>query len=336
MEKIYIDSTLINTKKRSGHIGKKIINGCVEIQISSERDTIFNNILSIQKELGLNTHNQVEAIKISGLINYIQDEITSVTFDSDNRCLSVKGPLELFVEGRALYFLSEYMSECLQASYTNSLLIHAAAVYSKEKDRSYLILGEKGSGKTTLSFRLCQELGLSLIGNDLVRIGYDENGELFTKEGSRWFDVRETAVKADDYMNKLATILSAKSANSWNNKTRILPEDHSIETHFEQSKIDKILNIRIDPYQNYFSVSPWEGVQRNLILHEKIGRHISGQATPFQDDQGNYLGSLPSINRDKASLVRDNIVKCMVNTGITELFGPDSKALATWFKEEVL
>lgn len=336
MKNVYTNSKSTDTPNKSKHVNKKIVTSCVEIQILSELDSIGNNTLLFQKKMGLDLNNPLEKNKVSGSINYIEGEIPSVTFDYDSHCLSVKGPLRQFNKGRALYFLSEYMSECLQAPYTNSLLIHAAAVYSKEKDKSYLILGEKGSGKTTLVFRLCQELGLSLIGNDLVRIGYDENGDLFTKEGSRWFDIRETAVKADEYMNKLATILSAKSTNSWNNKTRILPEHHSINTHFEQAKIDKILNIRIDPYQNHFSARPWEGVQRNLILHEKIGRHISGQATPFQDDQGNYLGSLPSINRQQASLVRDNIVRCMIHTGITELFGPNSKALSNWFKEELL
>ncbi|PES01133.1 hypothetical protein CN488_30895, partial [Bacillus anthracis] len=163
-------------------------------------------------------------------------------------------------------------------------------------------------------------------------VGCNENGELFTTEGSRWFDVRETAVKADNYMKKLFARLASNSANSWNNKTRILPSEYGIGTHSKQSNIDKILHVRMNSYQNYFSACPWEGVQRNLILHEKVGRHISGQATPFQDDQGNYLGSLPSINYDAASLVRDNIVRAMISAGITEISGPSSQSLVDWFK----
>ncbi|RVU63190.1 hypothetical protein BM74_16425 [Bacillus thuringiensis] len=313
-----------------------IINDCVEIQFSSTEHTIFNNILSAQKKFGISSYNKLEIPKISGLIHYITDEIPHVTYNAADRCLSVKGPLNCFSGGQALHFLSDYMFECLQAPYTNNLLIHAAAVYSKEKDTSYLILGEKGSGKTTLSFRLCEELGLSLIGNDLVRVGCNENGELFTTEGSRWFDVRETAVKADSYMEKLSARLPSNSSNSWNNKTRILPSDYGIETHSKQSKIDKVLHVRMNSYQNYFSACPWEGVQRSLILHEKVGRHISGQATPFQDDQGNYLGSLPSINYDNTSLVRDNIVRAMIGAGITEISGPSSQSLVDWFKGEIL
>ncbi|HDR8072391.1 TPA: hypothetical protein QCY71_005499 [Bacillus cereus] len=336
MEEMNTDFQLNYIPQKHPPIARRIVNGCAEIQFISEEDFIFNNILKAQKKFRLNSHNQIETIKISGVMSYTQDEISSVTYNSANRCLSVRGPLELFGDGRALYFLSEYMSECLQAPYTNSLLIHGAAVYSKERDKSYLILGEKGSGKTTLSFRLCDELGLSLIGNDLVRVGYDENGELFTKEGSRWFDVRETAVKADCYMGKLADVIESQSLNSWNNKTRISPADYAINTHLKQTKIDRILNVRINSYQNYFSALPWEGIQRSLILHEKVGRHISGQATPFQDDNGNYHGSLPSINYDKASLIRGNIVRYMINEGITELSGPTSQFLVEWFKEEIL
>ncbi|MDZ3952328.1 hypothetical protein U0X36_05105 [Bacillus thuringiensis] len=332
-----------NTKFQSTHIQKgnpsiayRIVNGDVEINFISEENFIFDNILKFQKKFGLASYKLGETIKKSGFIIFTKDKVPSVIYNGANCSLSVNGPLELFGDGRALYFLLEYMFECLQAPYTKSLLIHAAAVYSKAKDTSYLILGEKGSGKTTLSFRLCDEFGLSLIGNDLVRVGYDENGELFTKEGSRWFDVRETAIKADCYMGKLADMLTTKSSNSWNNKVRILPEEYSIQTHSKQSKIDRIFNIRMNPYQNQFLACAWEGVQRNLILHEKIGRHISGQATPFQDDYGNYLGSLPNINHVKASSIRDSIVSRMIDTGITELSSPDSQSLIDWLKREIL
>ncbi|HHQ2480888.1 TPA: hypothetical protein ACSPJ7_005270 [Bacillus cereus] len=336
MEKTNTNFQLNYTQERNQPISHSITKGCVEIKFISVEDYIFNNISKIQKEFGWNSYSQLETIKKSGFIIFTKDEFPSVTYNNANHCLSVKGPLELFGDGRALYFLSEYMFECLQAPYTNSLLIHAAAVYSKTKNKSYLILGEKGSGKTTLAFRLCDEFGLSLIGNDLVRVGYDENGELFTKEGSRWFDVRETAVKADCYMGKLADTLEFKSLNPWNNKTRILPADHAIETHLKQSGIDRIFNIRINSYQNCFSACVWEGVQRNLILHEKVGRHISGQATPFQDDYGNYLGSLPSIACDQTFPIRDSIVRGMINKRIIELSGPDSQSLVDWFKEEIL
>ncbi|MGU3438770.1 hypothetical protein ACLBXI_01455 [Bacillus cereus] len=336
MEKTNTNSQPFWIENKSQPIARSIISNCVEIQFSSEEDFICNNILTVKEKLSLNSYNTMKPIKKVGLIRYTKSELSSVTYNDTTCCLSVRGPLESFSDGRALYYLSEYMFECLQAPYTNSLLIHAAAVYSKKRDKSYLILGEKGSGKTTLSFRLCDELGLSLIGNDLVRVGYDENGELFTKEGSRWFDVRETAIKAECYMGKVFDRLITTSSNSWNNKIRISPADYDIKTHLALSKIDKILHVRINSHQDQFSACPWEGVQRNLILHEKIGRHISGQATPFQDDLGNYLGSLPNINHDTASSIRDAIVTCIINKGITEISGPDSQSMVDWFKEEII
>jgi len=94
---------------------RSIVNGCVEIQFLSTEDTIFNNILRAQKKFGISSYNKLEMPKISGVINYIKDEIPHVTYNAADCCLSVKGPLECFISGQALYFLSEYMFECLQS-----------------------------------------------------------------------------------------------------------------------------------------------------------------------------------------------------------------------------
>ena len=313
-----------------------ITSRCSEIKVYSNDVEILQNLLQVQKTQDLSSLEleQNHETKAVGHLRYEEsDVVIPPQYDVEHQVMRISGPKSMFSKGRALYYAADYMAECLSAPHTNSLIVHSAAVFSEKTGLSYLILGEKGSGKTTLSLRLCEELGLHLIGNDLVRIGQQDD-DLFTFEGSKWFDIRETATRADRYLGKYATLLASGNFNAWNNKTRVLPDDIGITTHSEKARIDKILNIRIDPYQPYLTASSWEGIQRNLILHEKVGRHITGQATPFQDDNGNYLGSLPAINLLETTRVRDNIVMSMINKGITELYGPNSESLAEWFKNE--
>ena len=92
---------------------------------------------------------------------------------------------------------------------------------------------------------------------------------------------------------------SHQGNSSWNNKTRIEPSSLGIKVKDDESIIKELFRVRIDHTQQSTYINQWEGLQRNLVLHEKIGRHVSGQATPLQDDNGNYLGSLPLVNQKR-------------------------------------
>ena len=117
---------------------------------------------------------------------------------------------------------------------------------------------------------------------------------------------------------------SHQGNSSWNNKTRIEPSSLGIKVKDDESIIKELFRVRIDHTQQSTYINQWEGLQRNLVLHEKIGRHVSGQATPLQDDNGNYLGSLPLVNQKEVFRVRDELVGLMIKAGITEIFTSSS------------
>ena len=263
-----------------------------------------------------------------GSVLYTPSDAPTISYSPDERSLNVSGPIELFDSARALSFLAGHLAGSLGAIKNRRLVIHAAAVYSPQNNASSILLGEKGAGKTTLATRLCTEQGFELIGNDQVYVGLNDEDELITTEGSTWIDIRETAAKADPYIATLFQIAQRSDLPSWNNKSRLHPEDLGINTHAEESNVSSIFNVRLDKYQPKMYTALWTGVQRNLILHERVGRQITGQTTPFQDDLGNYLGSIPPIELEKTLAVRDDIVRAIIKTEVTEVFGADSKELA--------
>ena len=269
---------------------------------------------------------------VDGKVNFIPGDEVKVEYCEDHE-LTIHGPAKMFERARAITHIAGYMAECLRSSKSNRMLVHSAAVYSPESDMSYILIGEKGAGKTTLAIRLCREYGFEIVGNDQVYIGLNDESELVSGEGSKWIDIRETAVRADTYLGSFALdLIKGGKPCSWNNKLHINPYEIGIKPRHDDAVIDELFNVRIDSYQHPLYTAPWEGLQRNLILHEKIGRHVTGQATPFQNDQGEYLGSLPPINLSESLRVRDEIVGAIIKKGITELFGHDSAEIAKYIR----
>ncbi len=295
----------------------------VSIRINSHRSFVDNTFEKLKDAItGMEIDEKYQ--HVDGIIEYIVGEDINISYLSDEQRLIITGPIRMFGNGTSIAFTAHYMAECLRADKSGLMLVHSAAVKLPEQDKSYVFLGEKGVGKTTLALRLCHQYGYSLIGNDQVYMGSNDTSELITESGNAWFNVRETAISADPYIARLLAKPQNLNKPSWNNKITVLPESIGVSTCERQLLVKEVFHVRIDHSQPDLLAMAWHGLQRNLILHERFGRHITGQATPFQDDYGNYLGSLPPVNLEAALKARDKLVSLVIKTGVTEIFSPDS------------
>jgi hypothetical protein len=304
------------------------------------QNCIQPDVIIANTKLALNTF----ALKIEGqtcdkfidaTIFFIADKDELIAYNEMHQEIFIYGNEEQFKSGRSLYYIASYIAECLSVNKSCSLIIHSAAVFLEKTGKSYLLLGEKGAGKTTLTIYLCKECGFKLIGNDQVRV-INNNGILSTREGSCWFDVRKTALKASKYLGNIGIDVADKPrVTSWDNKAKILPGALGIETHCEETVLGGVFNIRIDPFQDEIISQYWSGIQQNLILHERLGRLVSAQTTPFQDDVGNYFGSLPLINTKINFAIRDEMVKAFIKNKVIELFGSNVELIVKTFLEAI-
>jgi phosphoenolpyruvate carboxykinase (ATP) len=264
---------------------------------------------------------------------YSRADDVGVQYDRDADTLHLSGPARNFGRGTSLVYLAEYLAACTLAERQGDFLTHAAATYNPETDCSQILFGEKGAGKTTLAIRVCKEGGYQIIGNDQVYIGSNA-GIIHTTGGNAWFNIRRTAITSDDYLEQIITTRDSISEKpAWNDKIRIAPEQLGIVHKIGKVVVGNIFHVRIDHTQDTLHIAPWGGIQQNLILHERLGRHISGQATPLQDDAGNYLGSLPLIKHEATMKRRDELVKHISNMGITEVFAPDGASATRYILE---
>ena len=192
-------------------------------------------------------------------------------------------------------------------------------------------------GKTTLAMYLCRELGMYIIANDRVLAGL-EDGKLFTYGGTSWFDVRRTAICASSWLreNTCVNIPERDNAPSWNSKARILPEELGITKHSGRTEIAKIYHIRKDIHQENIYCEKWQGVRQSLLLHETFGRCITGQTTPFLDDDGNYYGSLPFVEIESLMNTRDNFTRHIITAGVQEIFASSCTEIAEIMKGDMI
>jgi len=302
---------------------KELIFNGITIQLNSRHSFNNNNFENLKEAVtGMQIGNDGQVA--DGYIDYMVNEDININYSEEHRRLTLAGPVHLFGRGNSIAYTAHYMAECLRSTKSGLMLVHSAAIKPSDREQSYVFLGEKGAGKTTLALRLCHQYSYELIGNDQVFMGANENDELITDSGNAWFNVRETAISADPYIAQLLGKPKNVDKPAWNNKVTVMPDSIGVSIYDKQLPVKEIFHVRIDHSQSSLRAMAWQGLQRNLILHERFGRHITGQATPFQDDYGNYLGSLPPINLKDALKARDKLVSLVIRSGVTEIFSPDS------------
>ena len=275
---------------------------------------------------------------IKGTVSFTHSDFSaSVTYDSRAKTLRVIADSRKYVEGRAVYYMAEYLAASLLALERNILMFHAAAVFSPYTQKSYIILGGKGAGKTTLIVYLCRELGMHIIANDRVLSGL-EDGKLFTYGGTSWLDVRRTALCASSWLSENTRINMPENDNipSWNSKARMLPAELGIIKHSCKTEVAKIYHILKDIHQKNIYCGRWQGVQQSLLLHETFGRSITGQTTPFLDDDGNYYGSLPLVEIESLMKARDNFTRRVITAGVQEIFASSCMEIAEIMKVDLI
>ncbi|TDL33464.1 hypothetical protein EVU91_13195 [Macrococcoides bohemicum] len=312
---------------------KLVFHETIKVNLILDNSININNILNLYYNRMFSEHRTKE-ILLEISVYFIPSNTASVIFDESKNKFYISGPIDNFQEGTAIYLIVDYIAECLQTSYLQTTLIHSASIYSNKDNKSYLIMGEKGSGKTTLAYSMCYNYDFKIIGNDLTRIGINPKGELCTYEGSSWFTFRETAIKANSELSKFSKLFTSNSIlnnASWNNKIKLSAKELSLESYSQEAVIKKIIDIRIDPFQEKTSIKKWNDLQSTLLLHERIGRHISGQTMPFQDDNGKYLGSLPQINYMSSDKLREKIIFKMLDMNVYQTNSPSISDLSKVF-----
>lgn len=247
-------------------------------------------------------------------IIYREDKISSAKI-LDNKTLEIRGPLKQILEASTIPYRAHFMLE--PQLNNNSIFTTQGAGISKDQ-KAILLMGKRGSGKTSISIELCRKYNFNLIGNDLVLVGLKKSeGYLFG--GTKVFPIRFTTVK---YYNKdlQKYFENAAETDEWINKINLYPKDLAISIEEKLPvKIIKAFYIHLDNEKSaplHIQKIGEKGTlyMSSLFLYEELSRYIRGVCNQVvMGPRFDLIGHLPSLDNYYYHKRRVRLINWLIN-----------------------
>lgn len=220
----------------------------------------------------------------------------------------ISGSLKDFAESNTIPYLIHYILE-LERAKNGKATIHAAAVSKNRK--GILILGKQGSGKTSITLELCRKYGYSLVGNDLILAGIQDNaGYLYG--GSKIFRVRATTVK--DYNKDLKSFFKSGSNDEWTQIAVIEPDKIHVLTEKSIVPIHGIYYVHLYPPGHDFIAKEVDKFFSRIYLYQIFSEYIRGSAIiPLIGENLRFSDYIPSLDTKDAFVKRIRFINWIIN-----------------------
>lgn len=203
----------------------------------------------------------------------------------DNNKMIINYPKEKLTESIILYMGFHYLEK--QFGEKGMCSCHSACI--SKNGEATLLIGEAGSGKTSLAVNLCNDYGYSLVSNDMTLIG-SENDEIYVYGGTKFLNLRYLSVESN--MPFLKYLFDNQNKDSWTNKISVMASDIGIDEEYETLPIKNILFIHVDNRAE-FKVSNGDSWRNNFLLYQNTSSHIRGSAATFIDNRGYPIAYIP-------------------------------------------
>jgi|GEM_PF-3025135 len=219
----------------------------------------------------------------------------------------INGPIDSEGFQDRLPYLFYNLAERARQEKFGLLTAHAAAV-SKD-GKGILILGDKGSGKTSLMLALCLTQSYEMVGNDSVILGTRK--ELSVMAGSRQINVRLPVAK------KLSLPLKDEPQREdqidYEVKSSFLPEELRIRTSESSNPISLVVRINLhSDNPEFVATNVTSSVTEALRLSENFSRYIRGIPTPLELSGTGIHGYFPDLDTPELTETRNNLVNTLL------------------------
>jgi hypothetical protein len=268
--------------------------------------------------------NQEESPETPYSVIHYDSNYVYVDCNEDKNTFILFCPKEEISNAKPLIYLANSLAE-RERQLEGRLLTHGAGVVSPD-NKGVVILGNQGSGKTTLAINMGLR-GYSLMGNDQIIIGQNpekNDRKQYLLGGTKYLTIRKAATLLGHI--PLDINFTKDDVSPWENKKVILPEEFGIEVREAPAEIKAVIITHIDALKQeetrITKLSP-TNIKANLFLGEKFARHISGVATHLLSDSGYLLSHLPSLDDRFTRANRLDLIRGLYDTGIYTIHGGD-------------
>ena len=236
---------------------------------------------------------------------YYQNKSTKKVLLVDANTIYISYPFEKLSEQIILYmgyhFLEKQFGEQGLAS------CHSACV--EKDDSATLLIGEAGSGKTSLALNLCQNDNFSLISNDLTLIGLESN-TLKAFGGTKFINLRRDSVKEN--MPSLNHLF--QNEEGWSEKVNVLAKEIGLKETTTKKEIKNIITIHTDNRLDNITIKKGDTWRNNFLLYQNLTSHIRGHAATFIDNLGHPIAYIPSFDTEQTYNKRMDIINYINNS----------------------
>lgn len=236
-----------------------------------------------------------------------------ITFIDRNHYI-IRGPCNEGDFIKSLPYVVYNLGEQIRQQELRIYTMHGASV-SNSKSESVLILGDKGSGKTSLCMALGMYHDYRMVGNDLILIqdSSDDNKTFLNIiDGNKIFDVR-TGVLTTFFSELVPKVGFQSGQTSYESKISFYPEDLNVPLEEKHTKMKGVVRINIHPANLQNTVTPYDisttSPNEVLRLRENLGRYIRGQTTPLLIKDSEPKGVFPSIDTERLEQDRNVLIR---------------------------
>lgn len=206
----------------------------------------------------------------NNVISYINSDSINVCIDKENNNSF------LSLQEEKLFFPDlVYLSMCMFANifqHEQKYFLQASVVKYNE-DSSIMFLGDPGAGKTTLAYLLALDTGCSLVSNDNVLVGIEDNN-FKTYAGSHIVQMRLGAIKlfCDDLLDEISVPKNSKDDMDTKIYINQILSKKGF-TFYDDSVIKKIYFINTSK-RSKTVIREKEDIDKTLMIYEHLTKQI--------------------------------------------------------------
>lgn len=290
--------------------------GLVPFEVVTDEDSNLGNVLKQSFESVRNLQPKSEffdgsasSIPLCSESNLfiLRTRNTSQIEAISSKIFIIDGPLNSESFLKRLPYLFYNLAEETRQEDLGLITIHGAAV-SKE-GKGILILGDKGSGKTSLMLALCLTQGYQMIGNDTIIAGGKEN--LVIAAGSRQINVRLPVARK---LNLPVERTEKNRGIDYEIKSAFLPEDLGIGIESGTLPLSGIVRINLHSDNPEYVMSDITSRETEALrLGENFSRYIHGIPTPIELTVEGIHGYFPDLDTPALTEFRNNLINTILS-----------------------